>query len=225
MLPTGLDLDKIIEGGFWSIFAALLIIIVWGAIKAIQDGKIKLVPFKVGDRGFLEIFGMPLPWLVKGGTWPYLEGVITQSKTSVRKRTITIVRRDRVGNDIVITIVKIVCRVIDTKQKIWRAIYDFVDPEVTGGLSDGVNVEFQEYLGSVLCNTAGKLVESGVISSVSDEQLLEGFIGLCGERLEGVGVEQLETILTEHAPPNEFAAGSALRESLGRFVVLSHDAS
>ena len=218
-LPTGLDIEKLLEqgvmGAIWLAFGLIAFAIGWG----INREKIKLVPFMYGDRGFLEIFGYRTGLLIQGGSWPYIEGLVTESKTTVRKQTIRIVRRDKIDNDMIITLIDLVIHVIDTKEKIRAAIYEFMDPANAGGLSDGVNLEFRRYIEMITCSAAMTLVEQNSLSNRAC--LVEQFEKLCGDRLDKVGVTIDEVFLIEHAPPNEYATAGALGQFIGVPVVNS----
>ena len=222
MLPT-MDYQQFVDLGIVGIIIVILMIIGYIAIWAIYQGKIKLVVFTYGDRGFLEIFGYPTPILIKGGTWLYMEGLITQSKTSVRKQTVRVARRDKVGNDIVLEVIVIVFHVIDTKEKIWAAIYEFMDPVNSGGLSDGTSLEFRNYIEMRASSAAMVLVEEGTIDT--RECLAEHFETLCGTALDKVvGVKIDEARLIENAPPNEYStAAGALKDTFGQFVGIPPD--
>lgn len=220
-LPTGLDVEKLLEqgvmGAIWLALGLIAFAIGWG----INREKIKLVPFMYGDRGFLEIFGYRTRLLIQGGSWPYVEGLVTESKTTVRKQTIRIARRDKVDNDIVVTQIDLVIHVIDTKEKILAAIYEFMDPENAGGLSDGINLQFRRYIEMTICSAAMTLVEGDTLTCRVD--LVEQFESICGASLDKVGVKIDEVFLIEHAPPNEYATAGALGQFIG--VPVANDLS
>lgn len=204
----GFDVNQLLQQGLLGIMTilggALLFAIIW----AIKEGKIKPVVFKYGDRGFLEIFGFRTPLVIKGGTWIYIEGFITESKTSVRRQPGKIVRRDLVNGQIVITAIDYYYRVIDTTDNIRAAIYEFVDPEVSGGLSDGVNVAFQRYIETQICWAAMQLVELKSLNSRAD--LVEQLGILRGDELSAAGVALDQALLVENAPPDQYATAGVL---------------
>ena len=212
-----LDVNKMLERGFWGILTlaglALLFAIIWG----IKEGKIKSVPFKFGDRGCLELFGFRTPILIRGFTWPYVEGIITQGKTSVRVQPGKLVRRDLVNNQIEITAIDFYYHVIDRREEILTAIYKFVDPDVTGGLSDGTNIAFQRYIESQLCWAAMQLVKRNELNSEQD--LIAQLNDLRGKELRDVGVELDQALLVENAPPDEYSTAG----SLGKFIAVPVD--
>lgn len=222
MLPSFDDYQQFVDLGVMGIIFLVLLVAGYIVIWAINQGKIKFVVFMYGDRGFLEIFGYPTPIQIKGGTWLYVEGLITQSKTSVRSQTIKIARRDKVNGDIVLTAIVVVFRVIDQKEKVWKAIYEFVDPMNNGGLSDGTNLEFRNYIEMQASSAAMRLVKGGALSG--EECLAQSLKILCGAALgETIGVEIIEARLIEIAPPNEYSTAAGAFK--GRFVGVPADGS
>lgn len=215
------DIDRLLGMGFIGILIIIGGAVLFGIIWGIKEGLIKPVAFKFGDRGFLEIFGYRTPILIKGGTWFYIEGIITQSKTSVLSQPGKIVRRDIVNGEIVITAVDYYYHVVDTREMIKAAIYGFVDPATTGGLSNGVNIAFQRYVESQICWAAMQLVAANKLSVSLD--LIEEFKELRGKELTAAGVALDQALLMENAPPNEYATAGVL----GRFIPVPatpHDA-
>lgn len=215
-----LDVNKMLDRGIWGILTivglGLLFAVIWG----IKEGKIKPVAFKYGDRGFLELFGFRTPLLIKGGTWPYVEGVITQSKTSILIQPGKVVRRDEVKGGIMITAIDYYYHVIDERAMIRAAIYKFVDQEPSGGLSNGVNIAFQRYLETQICWAAMRLVEQKKLNSETD--LIEQFEMLRGAQFNNVGAALDQALLVEHAPPDEYATAGVLGQFLPVPVAEDH---
>lgn len=202
---AGLDFNMFVQDGVRGIIYLGLILIGLGIVWGVKSGKIQLVVYRYGDCGFLEILGRPLLH-IKIGAWIYLEGIITQSKTSTRERVHTHIRRDLIDGQVIITQVSYVVHVLKNKDDVWKAIYKFYDEDTN--LSDGHNRAFDEFIDMELGRaTRSVLLENG-LGGVSKDSLN----ALCHPELASAGVELVRVAIRESVQPNEHATGVGLAE-------------
>lgn len=208
MTFAGLDFNMFIEDGIRGLIYLAIILIGLGIIWGVKSGKLQLVVYRYGDFGFLEIFGRP--WLhIKMGVWLYVEGVVTQSKTSSRDRIRKHIRRDFINGQVVITEVSYAVHVMKTRQDAWNAIYKFYDEDTN--LSDGHNQAFIEYIDMELGRATRALIKKkqGVDDLTRDELAV-----LCQKELAEAGVSLLRVAVRDSAPPNEYSTGMGLLAAL-----------